>query len=99
MMKLTVLYGPPPDAAAFDQHYWDVHVPLAQAIPGVIRFEAGRVSTVDGSEPPYYLMAQLWFEDMATFGTAVGSPEGAAAAADMANLSSGGVTTLITELE
>ena len=98
-MKLTVLYGPPTDTAAFDQHYHDVHVPLAQKIPGVTRFEAGKVSTVDGSDAPYYLMAQLWFEDMAAFGTSMGSPEGAAAAADMANLSSGGVTTLVTEIE
>ena len=99
MMKLTVLYGPPPDAAAFDQHYQDVHAPLARKIPGLTRFEAGKVSTLDGSEAPYYLMAQLWFEDMASFGTAMGSPEGAAAAADIENLSSGGVTTLVTEVE
>ncbi len=99
MMKLTVLYGPPTDTAAFDQHYDDVHAPLAKKIPGLTRFEAGKVSTADGSDSPYYLMAQLWFEDMASFGTAMGSEEGAAAAADIANFASGGVTTLISEVE
>ena len=99
MMKLTVLYGPPTDTAAFDQHYQDVHVPLAQKIPGVTRFEAGKVSTVDGSDSPYYLMAQLWFEDMAAFGAGMGSPEGAAAGADVASFATGGATMLVTEVD
>ena len=99
MMKLTVLYGPPTDTAAFDQHYQDVHAPLAQKIPGLTRFEAGKVTTLDGSDPPYYLMAQLWFEDMASFGAGMGSPEGAAAAADVPTFASGGATMLLIEVE
>ena len=99
MMKLTVLYGPPTDTAAFDRHYGDVHAPLAKKIPGIVRFEAGKVTTLDGSDSPYYLMAQLWFEDMAAFGAGMGSPEGAAAAADIANFASGGATTLLTEVD
>lgn len=99
MTKLTVLYGPPTDIAAFDQHYRDVHAPLAEKIPGVTRFEAGKVTTVDGSDSPYYLMAQLWFDDMEAFGAGMGSPEGAAAAADVATFASGGATMLLTEVE
>jgi len=99
MMKLTVLYGPPTDTAAFDQHYHDVHAPLAEKIPGLKRFEAGKVSTADGSDSPYYLMAQLWFDDMASFGAGMGSPEGAATAADVATFASGGATMLIGEVE
>jgi uncharacterized protein (TIGR02118 family) len=99
MMKLTVLYGPPTDTAAFDQHYQDVHAPLAQKIPGISRFEAGKVTTLDGSDSPYYLMAQLWFEDMAAFGAGMGSPEGAAAAADVPTFATGGATMLLTEVE
>ena len=99
MIKLTVLYGPPTDASAFDAHYRDVHAPLAKKIPGLTRFEAGTVSTLDGSEPPYHLMAQLWFDDMTSFGAGMGSPEGQAAAADIGTFASGGVTTLLTEVE
>ncbi len=99
MTKLTVLYGPPTDIAAFDQHYRDVHAPLAEKIPGVTRFEAGKVTTVDGSDSPYYLMAQLWFDNMEAFGAGMGSPEGAAAAADVATFASGGATMLLTEVE
>ena len=99
MIKLTVLYGPPTDASAFDAHYRDVHAPLAKKIPGLTRFEAGTVSTLDGSESPYHLMAQLWFDDMTSFGAGMGSPEGQAAAADIGTFASGGVTTLLTEVE
>lgn len=99
MMKLTVLYGRPTDTAAFDEHYASVHAPLAKKIPGLTRFEAGKVATLDGSEAPHYLMAQLWFEDMSAFGAGMGSPEGAAAVADVENFASGGVTMLTTEIE
>lgn len=98
MMKLTVLYGQPTDTAAFDEHYASVHTPLAKKIPGVARFEAGKVATLDDSEAPYYMMAQLWFDDMAAFGASMGSPEGAAAAADVETFASGGATMLITEI-
>ena len=99
MIKLTVLYGPPTDASAFDAHYRDVHAPLAKKIPGLTRFEAGTVTTLDGSEPPYHLMAQLWFDDMTSFGDGMASPEGQAAAADIGAFATGGVTTLLTEVE
>ncbi len=99
MIKLTVLYGPPTDAPAFDEHYQNVHAPLARKIPGLARFEAGTVSTLDGSDPPYHLMAQLWFDDMDAFAAGMGSPEGAAAAADIENLASGGVTSLMSEVD
>ena len=65
MVKLVVAYGPPEDAAAFDQYYADTHAPLAQAIPGLRNFEAGKVlGTPDGSAAPYHLIAQLSFDDM-----------------------------------
>jgi uncharacterized protein (TIGR02118 family) len=34
MARLVVLYKTPRDAAAFDKHYFDRHVPLAKKIPG-----------------------------------------------------------------
>lgn len=98
MIKLTVLYGAPADEAAFDEHYTSVHVPLVDAIPGLSRFEAGKVATLDGSTPPYYWMAQLWFDDMASFGAGMGSPEGAAASADVETFATGGATLLLTEV-
>ena len=98
MVKLTVLYGAPTDTSAFDSHYADVHAPLAQKLPGLQRFEWGKPSTLDGTPSPYYLMAELWFDDMAAFGAAMGSPEGQETAADVEKFASGGATLLLTEL-
>jgi len=55
------------------------------------KFEAGP----DGERPPYYRMAELYFETQADFEQAVGSPEGRAAVADLSNFATGGVTVLI----
>jgi uncharacterized protein (TIGR02118 family) len=59
VVKLTVLYGNPEDPAAFDDYYQETHVPLAERIPNVQRFEVGRVASLDEGEPPYHLIAEL----------------------------------------
>jgi uncharacterized protein (TIGR02118 family) len=98
MVKLTVLYGHPTDAEAFDDHYANTHDPLAKQIPNLQRFEAGRVSTMDDSESPYHLLAELWFEDMETLEQSMSSEEGRAATDDIPNFATGGVTLLVSEV-
>jgi len=98
MVKLVVAYGPPEDPAAFDQYYNDTHAPLAQAVPGLRNFEAGKVlGTPDGSAPPYHLIAQLSFDDPGALQEAMGTPEGRAAADDIPNFASGGATLMVVE--
>jgi uncharacterized protein (TIGR02118 family) len=98
MVRLTVLYGKPDDPDAFLKHYEGTHVPLADKIPNVSRWTWGKVvGTPTGDEPPYFLTAELWFEDMEAFGTAMGSAEGQAAADDVPNFATGGATMLIAE--
>ncbi|MCL4422344.1 MAG: EthD family reductase [Actinobacteria bacterium] len=98
MIKLTVLYGQPKDPQAFDSHYRNTHIPLAAKIPDVKRFEAAKVTgTPDGSSPTYYLIAELLFDDMDHFHKSMGSPAGQAAAQDVGNFATGGVTFLISE--
>jgi uncharacterized protein (TIGR02118 family) len=38
MFQIVALYNHPTDAAAFDKHYGEVHVPLASKIPGLQRY-------------------------------------------------------------
>ena len=98
MVKLMVCYGPPDDPAAFDEHYASTHRGLAESIPGLRRFEAGKVlGTPDGRTAPYYLIAQLYFDDGQALQEAMGSPEGQAAANDVPTFASGGVTMMIAE--
>jgi uncharacterized protein (TIGR02118 family) len=89
--RLLVQYGRPTDPAAFDRHYRDVHVPLARAIPGLVRFEIGHGEAL-GDGPGPYLVAALDFESAEAFAAGLQSPEGAAAAGDVPNFATGGAT-------
>jgi len=98
MVKLVVLYGKPEDAGAFDDHYATTHEPLARKIPNLRRFEAGKVlGTPDGGSAPYYLMAELWFDSAEELTAAMGTPEGQAAAGDVATFATGGATLMIAQ--
>ncbi len=100
MVKATVLYGHPTDPAAFEDYYANTHLPIAAQIPNVRRFEAARVvATPDGSEPPYYRSAELWFESMEQLQDGFGSQEGQAATEDIQNFATGGVTIFISEVD
>ena len=100
MVKLTVLYGQPKDSAAFERYYLDTHTPIALKVKGVRRFEIARVvGTADGNPSPYHRIADLYFDDAAHMQECLGSKEGQAAAADIANFATGGVTMLITEVQ
>jgi len=98
MIKLTVLYNPPTDPAAFDAYYFGTHIPLANTLPGLVRLEATKLGNLDGSPAQYYLGADLYFESTASLMAALGSPEGAAVAADVGNYAQAGVSMMVGEI-
>jgi uncharacterized protein (TIGR02118 family) len=95
---LIALYHQPADTAAFDSYYAGTHVPLAKKVPGLRSYTVskGRVSSPAGPAP-YYLVADLTFDSKAELQAGLGSPEGAATAADLGNFATGGVTLLVFE--
>jgi uncharacterized protein (TIGR02118 family) len=96
MIKVTILYGHPQDAPAFERYYTGTHLPLAAKMKGVDRLELTRFGPgPDGTKPAYYRMAELYFPSEAQLQTTLGSPEGSAAVADLPNFASGGVTMLV----
>ncbi|MGH3434911.1 MAG: EthD family reductase [Sciscionella sp.] len=97
MYRLIVCYGHPEDPAAFDEHYSTTHRGLAEKIPGVVEFHAGKCSSMDGSQPPYYLIAELVFQSNESLLAGLGTPEGKAAAGDVPNFATGGATMLVTD--
>ena len=95
MFQITVLYAHPADKTAFDKHYSDVHIPLVAKVPGLQRYTVSYpVPGPDGAAPAYYLVAVLEFADGAAAAAGMGSPEGKATAADLANFAQAGVTLL-----
>jgi uncharacterized protein (TIGR02118 family) len=92
---LTVLYHHPDDPAAFDAYYRETHVPLADAIPGVRSFTYRHTASLDENPPPYHLVAELAFDSLDDLQSALGSEAGQAAAGDVANFATGGVTMFV----
>ncbi len=98
MANLVVLYGSPQDPAAFDEYYHSIHLPIAKKIPGLRGYQVsqGPVTTPSGLAR-YHLIATLMFDDVPAIHAAFASPEGLAAAADVANFATGGAEMLIFE--
>ncbi|PYE15915.1 uncharacterized protein (TIGR02118 family) [Williamsia limnetica] len=95
--RLAVCYGTPKDPSAFDEHYVNVHVPLADKVPGLTDYTWGKVASVDGSVPPYYAIANLCFPDEAALKAGMASDEMKAAGKDLRNFADGGVTMFTQE--
>ncbi len=96
MAQLIALYKQPADTAAFDDHYVSTHIPLAKKIPGLRSYavSTGTVGT-PGGPSAYHLVAVLGFDSLADIQAGLGTPEGAAAAGDLANFAQAGVELLM----
>ena len=96
MAKLVALYKKPADVAAFDAYYFSTHVPTAKKVPGLRRYDVstGPAASAQG-ESPYHLVALLEFDSLAAIQAGLGSPEGKATAADLANFAQAGVDLLM----
>lgn len=98
MVKLTVLYGQPKDAAAFEKYYAETHMPIASKMK-IRKIELSKViGTPDGSKPPFYRIADVYFDDAAHMQQAMASAEGQATVGDLSNFATGGVTVLVSEV-
>jgi uncharacterized protein (TIGR02118 family) len=96
MARLLVLYKKPKNPEAFDKYYQSVHIPLAKKVPGLKQYDvsSGGVGTPTGASD-IHLVAALDFETVAALQLGLASPEGQAAAGDLANFADGGVDLLI----
>ena len=96
LAKLVAIYKKPKDSAAFDKYYAETHAPLAKAIPGLRNYEisSGPVGmAIDAGN--VHLVAILEFDSAEAIRAALGTPEGKATAADLANFADGGVDLMI----
>jgi uncharacterized protein (TIGR02118 family) len=96
MATLVVMYKTPKDAAAFDKHYAETHIPLAKKIPGLRKYEVskGPVATPTGPSG-YHRVAVLQYDDLPAIQKAFASPEGQAAVADVQVMATGGVDIIM----
>jgi uncharacterized protein (TIGR02118 family) len=66
-----------------------------EKIPGLLSFTARHCDSLDGSQPPYYLLAELSFASQEALAAGLASPEGHAAAADVPNFADGGAAMFV----
>lgn len=96
MAQLIALYKTPADAAAFDAYYFSTHVPLAKTVPGLRSYHVSTGPVAGPAGPSgIHLVAMLEFDSLAAIQAALGSPAGAATAADLANFAQAGVDLLM----
>jgi uncharacterized protein (TIGR02118 family) len=96
MIKVTVLYGHPKDAGAFEKYYEATHMPLVGAMKGIAKAELTKIdSGADGGKADFYRMAEMYFESAEQMQETLGSPEGKAAVGDLPNFATGGATMLV----
>jgi uncharacterized protein (TIGR02118 family) len=84
MAKMVVIYNMPKDTEAFNKHYFEVHVPLAKKLQGLIKYEVSRGSVIPVVKggPAIHLIGTLYFDNLDAIKTAFATPEGQACAAD-----------------
>jgi uncharacterized protein (TIGR02118 family) len=97
MIKLIALYKKPTDVEAFEQHYATVHIPLVEKIPGLRKTEWARITASPAGEAPYYMMYEMYFDDMSTYKAAMKSEENKAAGKDLMSFAKDIVTLMIAE--
>lgn len=99
MIKLVALYKRPEDVDTFDQHYNNTHAPLVLAIPGLQRMEVTRNLQAFRGEPDYYLVAEMYFADQATFDSAMQSEENRVTGKDLMSFARPYVTLFYGEVD
>jgi len=100
MARLIVMYRKPADTAAFDAYYFGTHVPIAKTIPGLRSYEVNRGGVATPAGPSeFHLIAILTFDGMADIAAGMASPEGQAAAADLANFAQAGAELMFFDTQ
>ena len=100
MRFLILWHDTPTDTEAFDRHYRETHIPLANKMPGLRRYSLSRhLTPVRGQTA--YCVAELEWDDMESMKRDMQSPEGRATAEDVELMKqwSPGVQSMTYELE
>lgn len=101
MYKTMALYTEPGEAdkSSFEEHYFNVHVPLCQKLPGIVRAEVNKLSsTPGGATPVYYMITELVFNSKEEMDAAFATPEGKAVFKDTRNFPQGIMTVATAEV-
>ena len=98
MIKLIALYKQPKDKEAFDEHYFNVHGPITEKIPGLQRMEVTKINgTPMGKESEFYILCEMYYENHEALQAGMRSAEGKASGKDLMGFAGDLVTLMIGE--
>ncbi|WP_255485917.1 EthD family reductase [Sporosarcina sp. BP05] len=86
MAKMIIMYEQPKDIVGFEEHYFNVHVPLGLKIPNIIKDSVHHVIQSQNTNLELYMITVLEFESIQKLTEALASPEARAAEEDGVNL-------------
>ena len=98
MVKLIILFHKPTDTAAFEENYAQQYVPATNSMPNVKRVTVSRAIGAPRGEPPYYLIQEMYFDDMAALNQSLNSQEGRNAGAVLMSFAREFVSLMFAEV-
>jgi len=100
-VKLIVIYPRPKDIEAFEKVYQDEHVPMAvEKLSGKTKLVATKVvATPDGTPPPFYRIAEVYFPSLQALQACAQSAGGQETVAHAVKISSGGAPVFLVAEE
>lgn len=97
MIKLTALYKKPNNIEEFENHYWNIHVPLNNKMPRLGKVTFTKFTGAPMGDAKYYLQCDMFFNSLEDLNEAMKSPEGRAAGKDLMSFAADLVTMIIGE--
>lgn len=99
MVKLVALYKIPENIEDFEKHYFEIHMPLVEKMPGLVKAEITKLAPMPGAENKYHMMTEMYFEDMDKLNESMASPEGRAAGKDIMGFAKEYVIMMLGEVQ
>lgn len=101
VVKLMVMYPRPQDIEAFEKLYQEEHVPMAvEKLLGKTKLVATKVvATPDGTPPPFYRIAEVYFPSLEALQACARSDGGKETLAHAVKISSGGAPIFLVAEE
>jgi uncharacterized protein (TIGR02118 family) len=99
MVKLVVLYKKPQNVEEFEKKYREEHMPIVNRIPGLKSVEISKMVGAPMGESPYYMMAELYFDNMDALKAGMSSPEGKESAKNIMSFAKDIISMMFAEVE
>ena len=76
MFKFTTIYHKVDDTETLEEFFSGTHLPLAEALPNLVKRELSRIVRKPGGRSRFHLMFELYFESETDFEAAIATETG-----------------------